>query len=286
MSDGSATVDHGRALGEAPASGLRTGYRLLLFALSLMVCMPVYLLLFPLGHRVRRPFAAVWFRMVGRIIGLKVIVRGRQIKARPLLLVSNHVSYLDIPLLGGVTDASFVSKAEVRDWPFFGFLARISATVFIERVPAKARTQREELATRLLSGEPLILFPEGTSTRGADVLPFKSALFGVTDALPEGNRLIVQPMTIAYARLSDGRPIRGLRHALYGWYGDMDLIPHFLAVFGQKGATVEITFHDPVEAGAFANRKALAQACRDSVARGLAASMGSGPAPSGVSRDG
>ncbi len=273
MRDGSATADHGRALGDSPSSKVRISYRLLLFGLSLAVCLPVYLLLFPLGRPVRRPFAGFWYRLVGRIIGLEVVVRGSQAEDRPLLLVSNHVSYLDIPLLGGVTDAAFISKAEVRDWPLFGFLARISCSVFIERVPAKARAQREELAHRLMDGEPLILFAEGTSSRGAEVLPFKSALFGVTDALPDGSRLMVQPMTIAYARLADGRPIQGLRHALYGWYGDMTLMPHFLAVFGQKGATVEITFHPPMEARTFANRKALAQATREQVAGGLKASL-------------
>ena len=272
-----ATAEHAQALQLHSPSRLRSLFNLGLFGGSLLICLPLYLLVYPLGHRVRRPFSGLWFRIASRSAGLRVRTVGRQVTERPALLVANHVSYLDIPLLGGVTDATFVSKADVASWPVFGFLAKVANTVFIERVPARARAQKAELAARLDSGEPLILFPEGTSTSGAEVLPFKSALFGVADALPEGRELLVQPVSVAYARLSDGRPLKGVLRALYGWYGDMTLAPHLVAAMGLPGVEVEVTFHPPLKSADFADRKALAAHCQAMVAAGLAASLAQTP---------
>ncbi|GAB6052000.1 lysophospholipid acyltransferase family protein [Magnetospira thiophila] len=272
MTPASAMAEHAQALTDLPPSGNGSRLRMGLFALSLAVCLPVYLLLYPFGRRVRRPFSRFWFGLACRICRLRLVVRGQQASGRPLLLVSNHVSYLDIPLLGAVTDASFISKADVAGWPVFGFLARIADTVFIERNPARAKVQRQQLADRLLGGEPLILFPEGTSSRGAEVLPFKSALFGVAQVLPESADLLIQPVTIAYVSLADGRPLEGVLQALYGWYGDMDLGPHLKAVMGLPGARVEVTFHPPLSASAAGDRKALAAQCQQQVAAGLARS--------------
>lgn len=278
-----AQAEHGEALRAVPPSRLRGILNLGLFSVSLAICLPIYLVIYPLGRPIRRPFAGFWFRIATRSSGLRVRVIGSEVEDRPALLVANHVSYLDIPLLGGVTDAAFVSKADVKSWPLFGFLATVSNTVFIERVPARARAQKAELAARLMSGEPLILFAEGTSGRGDVVLPFKSALFGVGDALPADRPLIVQPMSVAYARLCDGRPLAGILRALYAWYGDMTLMPHLMAVMGLVGAEVEVTFHAPVRADAFASRKALAAHCEAQVAAGLARSLGlPGPDPARI----
>ncbi|CCQ72531.1 1-acyl-sn-glycerol-3-phosphate acyltransferase [Magnetospira sp. QH-2] len=274
MTEPTATAEHHQALEVLPASAAKSIFNLSLFGLSLLICLPVYGLLYPLGRTVRRGITGFWFRIACRLCGLRLTVKGKQTNARPTLLVSNHISYLDIPVLGAVTNATFVSKSDVASWPVFGFLARIAGTVFIERVPARVRSQRQELSDRLLSGEPLILFPEGTSTRGAHVLPFKSALFGVAQALPEGQDLTVQPLSIAYVRLSDGMPLRGLLQALYGWYGDMTLGPHLKAVMGLPGAQVEVTFHKPIAVSGLQDRKALAAQCQQQVALGLAESLG------------
>ena len=98
-----------------------------------------------------------------------------------MLFAANHVSYLDITVLGSLLDASFIAKTEVAGWPLFGWLARLQRSVFIDRRARSTAHQRDSIAARLAAGEALILFPEGTSGDGNRLLPFKSALFSVAD---------------------------------------------------------------------------------------------------------
>src|SRR5207302_11189130 len=113
----------------------------------------------------------------------------------------NHISYLDITVLGSLLAVSFIAKREVAGWPLFGWLARLQRSVFIDRQVRTTREQRDTIATRLAAKEALVLFAEGTSSDGHRVLPFKSALFSVADpgAEERANRsLSVQPVSIAY----------------------------------------------------------------------------------------
>jgi len=127
----------------------------------------------------------LWYHGIcTRLLGLDVEVRGAPSTARPTLFVANHASYLDIMVLGAVVPGSFVAKREVRDWPFFGWLARLQRTVFVDRRPSAAQTQRTEIQARLAARENLILFPEGTSSDGNRTLPFKSALFAAAGVGP------------------------------------------------------------------------------------------------------
>ena len=129
--------------------------------------------------------------------------------------------------------------------------------------------QRDEIAKRLVTGESLILFPEGTSSDGGRVLPFKSALFAAAEARRPRSAIKVQPVTISYVRLRCGLPIDYALRPLYAWYGDMSLAPHLWAVLGLPGAVVEVRFHVPVVAVDFASRKALAQHAERQVGEGL-----------------
>ncbi len=126
--------------------------------------------------------------------------------ARPTLFVANHQSYLDIPILGSVIEGSFVAKAEIADWPYFGALAKLQRSIFIDRRPGSTGKQRDALLRRLEEGDNLIIFPEATSSDGLHVLPFKSALLSVAELHPRGEPLAVQPVTVAYIRL-DGMPL-------------------------------------------------------------------------------
>ena len=220
----------------------------------------------------RAPPALVraWHRGCCRITRLHVRVSGVPAAAGPTLFVANHVSYLDIVVLGSLVDAGFVAKAEVAKWPLIGQIARIGRTVFVERRSGRSAGQREAIAARLAAGDSLILFAEGTSSDGGRVLPFKSALFAAAEARP-GAAIKVQPVTIAYARLRCGLPIDYALRPLYAWYGDMALAPHLWAVLGLPGAVIEVQFHPLVVAADFCSRKALAQHAEREVARGLAA---------------
>ena len=231
--------------------------------------LPLALIAYPFGARAVRRIALVWFRGVARLANLRITVNGAPLGQSGTLYVCNHVSYLDIPVLALLTDAAFVAKDDVADWPLFGTCAKIYRTMFIRRDPRDALNQRTEIAARLAGGDSLFLFPEGTSSDGQRVLPFKTALFAVAETAEGAEQPRVQPVSIAYTRYADGRPLeRGLQ-ALYAWYGDMTLFPHLMSVFGLRGAMVEITFHEPVQARDFAGRKALTAHCHQHVTKGV-----------------
>ena len=218
----------------------------------------------------------LWHGWCCRILGMDVEVRGSPLVSGPALFVSNHVSYLDVTAIGSVVDGSFVSRADVRDWPIFGYLSRLQKTVFIERRPRYARQQLLELSGRLRSGDRLILFPEGTSSDGNMILPFKSALFAVAETRVDGRSIPVQPISIAYTRL-DGLPLGRLLRPIYAWYGDMDFAPHFWQLLGYGRFRVEITIHDPVRFKDFESRKVLAEYCEQIVVRGFTQSLSGRP---------
>jgi 1-acyl-sn-glycerol-3-phosphate acyltransferase len=204
----------------------------------------------------------LWARGALVIHGLRVRIAGAAM-AHPGALVANHASWLDIVVLMRATRVFFVSKSEVSGWPVIGFIGRAIGTMFIERRPVEARRQTEALHARLRRGDRLCIFPEGTSTDGAEVLPFKSALFGVFLAPDLHGALWVQPVSVRY------RPRPGLPEAFYGWWGDMDFGSHLKAVLASSsGGVVDVAFHAPLRAADFANRKALADAACAAVRAG------------------
>jgi 1-acyl-sn-glycerol-3-phosphate acyltransferase len=233
------------------------------------VLLPVAMIAYPAGPGAVRRVAMIWFRGVARLTNLRVTVNGSPAQAPGTLYICNHVSYLDIPVLAMLQDAAFVAKDDVAGWPLFGLCAKIYRTVFIRRDPREALNQRKEMAARLAAGDSLMLFPEGTSSDGKRVLPFKSALFAVAEGSSDTEQPFVQPVSIAYTRYADGRPLDSGLQALYAWYGEMTLLPHLVSVFGLRGAMVEVTFHAPVQARDFANRKALAGHCFEQVSQGV-----------------
>lgn len=216
---------------------------------------------------------------------MRLSIEGKPQTARPTLFVANHVSYLDIPVLGALIDGVFVAKADVAEWPVFGVVAKLTRTIFINRVGGEALKQRDEMLTRLSEGENLILFAEGTTTDGSRVAPFKSSLFSVAQRPPPGVPLSVQPVSIAYVRYADGTPLTGDLRALYCWFGNAHLGPHLFRVFGIRGAEVRVTFHAPIDPAAAGSRKELARLAHGAVSAGVAMAHGialeEGPAIAG-----
>jgi len=228
------------------------------------------------GQGVPPRYARFWHGVCLKIVGIEVTVRGAPLSHGSGLLVSNHISYLDIIILGSCSLASFVSKAEVRDWPLFGLLAKQQRTVFIERKRSAAKEQRATLESRIRSGDRLILFPEGTTSDGQRTLTFKTSLFDIASI--EGNdglSVPVQPVTLAYTHL-DGIPMGRWLRPLYAWYGDMELTSHMLQWMGVGQVKVEVTFHEPVRQSDFQSRKHLAEYCEHRVADGLSLSLTGG----------
>ena len=192
-------------------------------------------------------------RLALLILGLRYSKSGKPMSGNGAL-VANHASWLDIFSLGAGQKTVFVSKAEVARWPGIGFLARLVNTVFITRNRVDAAAQQIQLDAALHAGRPLLFFPEGTSTDGMRVLPFKSTLFAAFLRKEKGFRL--QPVTVIYtAPKSVDEP------RFYGWWGDMDLGPHMLQILAQiPQGHVHVVYHAPVKVGDFEDRKAMARA--------------------------
>jgi 1-acyl-sn-glycerol-3-phosphate acyltransferase len=257
-------------------SPARACLRTVVYLVLTLPLLPLQAVALALKLRLARTLPLTYHRLVCRVIGIRVAARGALAQARPLLIVANHTSYLDIEVLGSLIPGSFVAKAEIAGWPLFGWLAKLQRSVFIERRSSKAREHKDEIEKRLLEGDLLILFPEGTSDDGNRLLPFRSALFSVAERRIEGAPLVVQPVSLAYTRL-DGMPMgRGFR-PLFAWYGDMALATHLWRMLGMGVVGVEVIFHEPVTIDRFGGRKALAEHCWRVVSEGVASLLAGRP---------
>ncbi|MEM7212046.1 MAG: 1-acyl-sn-glycerol-3-phosphate acyltransferase [Pseudomonadota bacterium] len=208
--------------------------------------------------------ARFWANACLWLAGLRLRIHGKPIQRGAL--VANHSSWLDILALRATVLMYFVSKAEVANWPGIGFISRATGTVFIERKRTEAKRQEQILRERIAQDQLLCLFPEGTSTDGLRVLPFKSSLFSTFFVEGEGTDIEVQPVSVRYH--APGR--EGFPEDFYGWWGTMGFEKHIWEVLAlSHGGRVDVTFHPAVRAAHFADRKALADVCQRAVAVGF-----------------
>jgi lyso-ornithine lipid O-acyltransferase len=244
---------------------------LLAFIAVTLALLPLQLIGIAFDLRLQRTIPRFYHRILCALIGVRIREVGRRSVASPALILSNHVSWLDICVISALAPVVFVAKSEVAGWPVFGWLARLQRTIFINR---QARHQTgaatREIATRLLGGDAVVLFAEGTSSDGMRVLPFRSALVGaVHHALGGGthhSHVTVQPMSLAYTSL-DGLPIgRSLRDRV-AWYGDVDLVPHLIDVLASGAVDVTVSWGEAIAYDGNADRKAIARSSEKSVRR-------------------
>ena len=178
--------------------------------------------------------------------------------------VANHSSWLDIFSLNASQRVYFISKAEVAKWPGIGWLARATGTVFINRKKAEAKLHQTMLEDRLNAGHRLMFFPEGTSTDGLQVIPFKSTLFAAFLTPELKNDVWIQPVTLIYTAPNGRDP------KFYGWWGDMEFGHHLLKTLAApKQGAVRIVYHAPVQVSDFSDRKSLAANLQATVADAL-----------------
>ena len=266
-------LDEG-ALNEAPTSMLgqiRFFGTVLLAALALAVLLPFHVVAIWIGGRSTMKVAQLWQRFVCFLMGIRITVTGAPADDRPLLLLSNHNSWLDIPVLASVAPVSFIAKQEVAGWPVVGFLARTQRTVFVDRDRRQATgEQADEVAGRLSKGDIMVLFAEGTSSDGNKVLPFRSALVGAAQrAIAEGadgGVATVQPVAIAYPQML-GLPLGRQHRPLVAWYGGTDLLPHLKRMLSEGGVDVNVVFGPAHRLSARDDRKKVTQEAGDLVRR-------------------
>jgi 1-acyl-sn-glycerol-3-phosphate acyltransferase len=226
-------------------------------------------LLLKLDLPAARTFPNRYHRMLARLFGLNVRVAGTPVRGEGVLIVANHTSWLDIVIFSAVQPLSFVAKAEIAHWPFFGTLARLQRTVFVERERRAATGQaRNAIRERLEKGDCLVLFPEGTSHDGNTLLPFKSALLGAAEAvMADGHHVKVQPVSAAFVGLH-GLPMGRENRPYFAWYGDMALMPHLWEALLAGPVDVVVQFHEPLSLDRM-DRKALARQAERMVRQGL-----------------
>jgi 1-acyl-sn-glycerol-3-phosphate acyltransferase len=241
----------------------------LLFAPPACLLQAVLLLCAPVG---KIKFAVYFWKTISQLIGLEVRVIGVPARTegehrRPVIYACNHSSWLDIPAVGGVLRACFVSKDDVAGWPIIGTIARLGRSIFVSRSRQGIGRERDEMQARLRGGDDLILFPEGTSSDGSRVLPFHSSFFAAAygEATP-----LIQPVSVVYDRL-ENLPVGRSSRIVFAWFGDMSLAPHVWQVVQWKGKRVTLLFHPPLDPADFASRKALSQATWEAVADGASA---------------
>lgn len=216
--------------------------------------------------------AGLWHRTVSRILGLEVRLSGLERKPNATLYAANHISWIDILVLGGyLPNASFIAKSEVAGWGLLGNLCALHKTEFVNRGRrTDSARQRDYLAERIKAGHSLILFPEGTNTSGVHLAPFKSSLFSVAEHVTAHTEepLRVQPVTLAYTEVN-GMPLVRSQKPRVAWLGDVELFAHLQQLLNQARTVVTVELHDPITLDDANCRKELARYCEAEIGKGL-----------------
>jgi 1-acyl-sn-glycerol-3-phosphate acyltransferase len=235
--------DAGLLSGLGVVATLRMLGRLAVFVVWTLVLLPVQMVLIRLPGTGKQRLPMRYWGGVARIVGLRLDVSGAvaQGDGRPVIFVANHSSWLDIVALGAVLPGCFVAKAEVARWPGINWVAAAGRTIFVSRRHRAAAGERNAMQERLAAGDNLILFPEGTTSDGARVMPFHPTFLALAG---DATRPIVQAVTIVYDRM-DGLPICRRNRPLVAWYGDMDIASHY-AELGRHDWRARIVIDPPL----------------------------------------
>lgn len=251
----------GDVLGLRPLGGrFRAVRRLVCLVLWTLVAIPIQALLLILPGRLHLRFARFYHSALCALMGLRIQVVGEASRDAPVLFVSNHSSWLDVLVLGATLEASFVGKSDIEGWPLIRTVAKLGRTVFVSRRRTGTKGEADAIRARLSDGDSLILFPEGTTSDGGRVLPFRSAFLSVADTARQ-----VQPISVVFDRLG-GLPACRRDRPLFAWYGDTDIFTHFWRLARRPGGRATIILHAPVDPASFPDRKSLTLACAGVIA--------------------
>jgi lyso-ornithine lipid O-acyltransferase len=248
-------------------------FRLLLLGLCSLVLVPLQMLALRLTWSSMLHVVPMWFhKALLAIFNVRVIEQGTPPTDAPTIVLSNHVSWLDIPVIGSLHPLSFIAKSEVEGWPVVGLFAKLQRTVFIDRQRRKATAEvNDALAHRLVKGEAIVLFAEGTTSDGNRLLPFRSSLVGAAQtALMHDSveRVYLQPLAVSYIR-RNGLPVTRRDRPFIAWYGDMDLGPHLKMFMRGVPLDVVVTWGEPIPFNG--NRKQATASAEAEVRRALKA---------------
>jgi len=243
---------------------VRLGLRVLLIVLALVICVPLYYLWRIL--RLSNPWPRTFLAVVARCCGAKVKSVGIPLK-RDVFFISNHISWLDIPVIGSRNGSAFVAQDGIANWPVIGWLCRLNNTVFVSRTNRMSvASQINDIRDALADSWAITIFPEGTTSEGRGLLPFKSPLLAVVDPPPPGT--LVQPIL-----LDLGDPA-----AEIAWVGEETAWHNARRLLMRQGSfLLHVHFLEPFDPHDFPGRKATAAEARRRIEAALCASMGSKP---------
>ena len=216
----------------------------------------------------RRWLGAYYFKLLSGLLRVRVKVVGTPLTGKPVLVLSNHMSWADIPSIGSIMPLVFISKSEVRKWPFVGPAAVLLHTIFVDRSRRQKTAEvNATIANKMESGDPVVLFAEGTSSDGNRVLQFRSALVGaVSEVMTQNTETVwLQPIAISYPRI-DGLPMGRLHRPRVAWYGDTDFVPHLKDFLTHGAVDAIVTFGEPVAFDG-GDRKTLVKSLETTVRR-------------------
>ena len=254
---------------------IRASVILACFMVFTLPLMPVQAVFLRMHTPLARWFPHWYHRRACRILGVRCTIEGVILRDRPVLVISNHASWLDIPVLSAMAPVSFVAKKEISRWPFVATLAKLQRTVFVDR---ERRTTvgdtANEILGRLASGDAIVLFAEGTSSDGNRVLPFKTSLFAAAKpSEPDGtaantSNTVVQTVSIVYLR-RNGLPLGWAGRRAFGYFGDVDIGPNAWSILTGGPIDAVIKIGPPVPLDAFKDRKDLARRAEEAVRSGF-----------------
>lgn len=238
---------------------------------AIAALLPFQVIAVRLSLPMQRRIPTLFHRLVCALLGVRIKVVGAPSPRRPLLIVSNHVSWVDISVITALAPVAFVAKREVASWPLFGLFAKLQRSVFVDRMRRhKTPEVNAEIAQRLADGDPVVLFGEGTSSDGNRVLPFRSALIGsARDALAAAGdveHILIQPLSIAYVAFQ-GLPMGRQHRPIAAWYGTLDLFPHLRNIVRCGALDAVVSWGEPIAFDASSDRKIFARTLEAEVRR-------------------
>lgn len=207
-------------------------------------------------------WARRWLRRLMRIMGIRFVVRGEPVSGGQVI-VCNHVSWLDIPLVGAALTSRFVAKSDIKNWPLIGFIARAIGTFFIRRGAGGSKPLLDKLKPHLQQGGSVVIFPEGTTTNGQNVLPFHPRLFqAALDC-----QALVQPVALRYGQTEKGEDIAP-------FIGDDTLVAHIARMLRSPGLTAELVYCAPLHPEHYSDRQTMAQDAEEAIRRVVSPDLG------------
>ena len=237
--------------------------RLIIFLLFTLVLLPFQLVIVFLIKKYTYIIHYFFHNLSRRIFGIKIRVSGKASTKSPVLFISNHASYLDILILGSLFKTSFVAKKEVAKWPLFGILAKLQNTIFVDRRISSLKSQENQIIEHLNKKNNLVIFPEGTSSDGNKVLPFKSSLFNIFEENLD-SKIFVQTITIVYKKIN-GIYLNRTDRKDITWHSNMDFVPNIFNVLKKFSIEVEVIFNKEFIPNKKWNRKKIALQCWEKI---------------------